>query len=77
MRIVFERCDNVVPPEQVFGSSIKAKYEIRDGKPVVVKVAEMSFIDDKQGKPAGIHQAIGRRPIAALGNSDGDFQMLE
>lgn len=66
-----------VPPEQVVGSSIKAKYEVRDGQPVIVKIPELNFIDDKEGKPVGIHQHIGRRPIAAFGNSDGDFQMLE
>lgn len=66
-----------IPPEQVVGSSIKAKYEIRDGEPVIVKVPEPDFIDDKEGKPIGIHQHIGRRPIFAAGNSDGDFQMLE
>ena len=66
-----------IPPEQVVGSSIKAKYEVRDGKPVMFKVPELNFIDDKEGKPVGIHQHIGRRPIMAFGNSDGDFQMLE
>ena len=66
-----------IPPEQVIGSSIKAKYEVRDGKPVIVKIPELDFIDDKAGKPVGIHQHIGRRPIFAAGNSDGDFQMLE
>jgi hypothetical protein len=66
-----------VPPEQVVGSSIKAKYEVRDGKPVLIKVPELNFINDKEGKPVGIHQHIGRRPIMAFGNSDGDFQMLE
>ena len=66
-----------VPPEQVVGSSIKAKYGMRDGAPAIVKVPEMDFIDDKEGKPVGIHRHIGRRPIAAFGNSDGDFQMLE
>jgi phosphoglycolate phosphatase-like HAD superfamily hydrolase len=66
-----------IPPEQVVGSSIKAGYELRDGKPVMVKLPEMNFIDDKEGKPVGIHQHIGRRPIFAAGNSDGDFQMLE
>ncbi|MCH7224838.1 HAD family hydrolase [Haloferula sp. A504] len=66
-----------IPPEQVIGSSIKAGYELRDGKPVVVKLPELNFIDDKAGKPVGIHQHIGRRPIFAAGNSDGDFQMLE
>ncbi len=66
-----------IPPEQVVGSSIKAKYELREGKPVIVKIAELDFIDDKEGKPVGIYQHIGRRPIFAAGNSDGDFQMLE
>lgn len=66
-----------IPPEQVIGSSIKAKYEIRDGKPVIVKLPELNHIDDKGGKPVGIHHHIGRRPIFAAGNSDGDFEMLE
>ena len=66
-----------VPPEQVVGSSLKAKYEIRNGLPVIVKQAEVDFIDDKAGKPVGIHRYIGRRPILAVGNSDGDFEMLE
>ncbi len=66
-----------IPPEQVVGSSIKSKYELRDGKPVIVKLPEINFIDDKAGKPIGIQQHIGRRPIFAAGNSDGDFQMLE
>jgi phosphoglycolate phosphatase-like HAD superfamily hydrolase len=66
-----------IPPEQIIGSSIKAGYEIRDGKPTIVKLPELNFIDDKAGKPVGIHQHIGRRPIAAFGNSDGDFEMLE
>jgi phosphoglycolate phosphatase-like HAD superfamily hydrolase len=66
-----------IPPEQIIGSSIKATYEIRDGKPVIVKLPDLNFIDDKAGKPVGIHQHIGRRPIFAAGNSDGDFQMLE
>ena len=59
------------------GSSIKTKYELRDGKPVLVRLPELNFIDDKTGKPVGIHEHIGRRPIAAFGNSDGDQQMLE
>jgi len=66
-----------VPPEQVIGSSIKTKYEVRDGKPVLMRLPEMNFIDDKAGKPVGIQMHIGRRPLAAFGNSDGDFQMLE
>ena len=66
-----------VPPEQVVGSSIKTKYEMRDGKPVLMRLPEMNFVDDKTGKPVGINSHIGRRPIAAFGNSDGDQQMLE
>ena len=66
-----------IPPEQVIGSSIKVEYEIRDGEPVLVRLPEIDFIDDKAGKPVGIHKFVGRRPIAAFGNSDGDFQMLE
>ena len=66
-----------IPPEQVVGSSIKTKYEMRDGKPVLMRLPEVNFIDDKTGKPVGINSHIGRRPIAAFGNSDGDQQMLE
>jgi len=66
-----------IPPEQVVGSSIKTKYELRDGKPVLMRLPEMNFIDDKTGKPVGINSHIGHRPIAAFGNSDGDQQMLE
>jgi len=66
-----------VPPEQVIGSSIKTRFEQRDGKPVLVRLAEVNFIDDKEGKPVAINQVIGRRPIAAFGNSDGDLQMLQ
>jgi len=66
-----------IPPEQVVGSSIKTKLETRQGKPVLVRLAEIDFIDDKEGKPVGINSHIGRRPIAAFGNSDGDLQMLE
>ncbi len=66
-----------IPPEQVVGSSIKTKYEMRDGKPVLVRLPAIDFIDDKAGKPVGINSHIGRRPIAAFGNSDGDRQMLE
>jgi len=66
-----------VPPEQVVGSSIKTKFEMRGGKPVLVRLPEINFIDDKDGKPVGINQYIGRRPIAAFGNSDGDLQMLQ
>ena len=66
-----------IPPEQVIGSSIKTKFELRDGKPVLMRLPELNFIDDKEGKPIGINQHIGRRPIAAFGNSDGDLQMLQ
>jgi hypothetical protein len=66
-----------IPPEQVIGSSIKVKFELRDGEPVLVRLPEIDFIDDKAGKPVGIHKFIGRRPIAAFGNSDGDLQMLQ
>ncbi len=66
-----------IPPEQVVGSSVKTKFEMRDGKPVLVRLAEINFIDDKAGKPVGINQHIGRRPIFAAGNSDGDLQMLQ
>jgi len=66
-----------IPPEQVVGSSIKTKFEVRDGRPVLVRLPELNFIDDKEGKPVGINQHIGRRPIAAFGNSDGDLQMLQ
>jgi len=66
-----------IPPEQVVGSYVKVNYEVRDGKPVLARLPEVNFIDDKAGKPVGIHYHIGRRPIAAFGNSDGDFEMLE
>jgi hypothetical protein len=66
-----------IPPEQVVGSSIKTRYELREGVPGIVRLPEVNFIDDKSGKPVGINQYIGRRPIAAFGNSDGDFEMLE
>jgi len=66
-----------IPPEQVVGSSIKTRFELSEGKPVLVRLPEINFIDDKAGKPVGIHQHIGRRPIAAFGNSDGDLQMLQ
>jgi phosphoserine phosphatase len=66
-----------IPPEQVVGSSIKTKFEIRNNQPVLVRLPEINFVNDKAGKPVGIHQYIGRRPIAAFGNSDGDLQMLQ
>jgi len=66
-----------IPPDQVVGSVIKTKFEMHDGKPILVRLPELDFIDDKEGKPVGIHKFIGRRPIAAFGNSDGDLQMLQ
>ena len=66
-----------VPPEQVIGSSIQTRFELRDDDPVLVRLPEINFIDDKEGKPVAINQHIGRRPIAAFGNSDGDLQMLQ
>ncbi len=66
-----------IPPEQVVGSSLKTKFKLRDGKPVIISLPEMNFIDDKEGKPVAINLHIGRRPIAAFGNSDGDLQMLQ
>lgn len=66
-----------VPPEQVVGSSIKTEFGFQNGEPVLIRLPEIDFIDDKAGKPVGIHKFIGRRPIAAFGNSDGDLQMLQ
>jgi hypothetical protein len=66
-----------VPPEQVVGSSIKMQFEMKDGAPTLFRLPEVNFIDDKTGKPVGIQQHIGRRPIAAFGNSDGDLEMLQ
>lgn len=66
-----------IPPEQVVGSTGRVTYEMRDSGPVLVKTLDYLFVDDKAGKPAGIHQFIGRRPIVAFGNSDGDKEMLE
>jgi len=66
-----------VPPEQVVGSSIKTQFEMRDGEPTLFRLPQVNFIDDKAGKPVAINEQIGRRPIAAFGNSDGDLQMLQ
>lgn len=66
-----------VPPEQVVGTSIVTKYEVIDGKPRLKREARIDFIDDQAGQPVAINSRIGRRPIAAFGNSDGDFEMLE
>ena len=76
MRVFAEQTYGI-PPDQVVGSSLKAKYEVRNGKPIIVKLPEINLIDDKEGKPVGIHQYIGQRPIFASGNSDGDYQMLD
>ena len=66
-----------IPPEQVVGSSIKTQFEMRDGTPTLMRLPQVNFIDDKVGKPVGINEHIGRRPIAAFGNSDGDLEMLQ
>ena len=66
-----------IPPEQVIGSRAKVEYGVRDGRPELRRLAAIDHIDDGAGKPVGIHQVIGRRPVMAFGNSDGDFQMLE
>lgn len=76
MRVWSERVYGI-PPEQVVGSSARTKFEFRDGKPVLIKTLEHIFVDDKDGKPVGIHQYIGRRPVMCFGNSDGDKEMLE
>jgi phosphoserine phosphatase len=66
-----------VPPEQVIGSSIKTRFQMRDGRPELFRLREVNFVDDGAGKPVGINEFIGRRPIAAFGNSDGDIEMLQ
>ena len=66
-----------IPPEQVSGSSIKTKFQMRDGSPTLFRLPDINFIDDKTGKPVGINESIGRHPIAAFGNSDGDLEMLQ
>jgi hypothetical protein len=66
-----------VPPEQVVGSSGETQYQIRDETPVLMKLPKVEFVDDGPGKPVGINRFIGRRPILAFGNSDGDKEMLE
>jgi len=66
-----------IPPEQVIGSSMKTKFELRDGKAALVRLPALNFNDDNADKPVGINQHIGRRPLAAFGNSDGDLQMLQ
>ena len=76
MRVWSERVYGI-PPEHVVGSTARTKFEMRDGQPVLVKTLDQLFVDDKEGKPAGIHQFIGRRPIFCFGNSDGDKAMME
>ena len=76
MRQWTERVYNI-PPENVVGSSGKTQFELRDGNPVLLRLPEIDFINDGPGKPVGINEHIGRRPIAAFGNSDGDLQMLQ
>jgi hypothetical protein len=76
MRVFAERVYGI-PPEQVIGSSIDASFELRDGVPTIFKEGKGLFVDDKAGKPVGIYQHIGRRPVFAAGNSDGDMQMLQ
>ena len=66
-----------IPPEQVIGSSIVTKFDMRGDAPVLTRLPEVEFVDDNDGKPVGINKHIGRRPIAAFGNSDGDLQMLQ
>jgi hypothetical protein len=66
-----------IPPEQVVGSSIKTQFEMKDGAPTLFRLPQVNFIDDKAGKPVGINEHIGRKPIAAFGNSDGDLEMLQ
>jgi phosphoglycolate phosphatase-like HAD superfamily hydrolase len=76
MRVWVERVYGI-PPEQVVGSTARTKYELRDSGPVLIKTLEYLFVNDKQGKPVGIHQFIGRRPVFCCGNSDGDQAMLQ
>jgi hypothetical protein len=66
-----------IPPEQVIGSSVASEYQVKDGKPEIVRLPKIGFIDDKAGKPVGIYEHIGRRPILAFGNSDSDMEMIE
>jgi hypothetical protein len=66
-----------IPPYQVIGSSGKVKYDTLKGQSVLIKLPEINFIDDKEGKPVGIHQNIGKQPVFTVGNSDGDYAMLQ
>jgi phosphoglycolate phosphatase-like HAD superfamily hydrolase len=76
MRVWVERVYGI-PPEQVVGSTARTTFELREGRPVLTKTLDHLFVNDKQGKPPGIHQFIGRRPVACFGNSDGDHAMLQ
>jgi phosphoglycolate phosphatase-like HAD superfamily hydrolase len=76
MRVFAEKVYGI-PPEQVIGSSIVTKFEMVDGMPVLTRLPQLNFMDDNVGKPVSINMHIGRRPIAAFGNSDGDLQMLQ
>jgi phosphoserine phosphatase len=76
MRVFAEKVYGV-PPEQVIGSSIVTRFEMVDGVPVLTRLPQLNFMDDNVGKPVAINSHIGRRPIAAFGNSDGDLQMLQ
>jgi len=76
MRPISEKAYGI-PPEQVVGSSIVAEFKIKDGKPAIVRMPKIDFVNDKAGKPVGIYQHIGRRPVLAFGNSDADMQMIE
>lgn len=66
-----------IPPEQVVGTAFKTKYELKDNVPTITVLPELALLDDKSGKPVGIHQFIGRRPVMCFGNSDGDHEMLQ
>jgi phosphoglycolate phosphatase-like HAD superfamily hydrolase len=76
MRVWAEKAYGI-PPEQIVGTTIKTKFELKDGKPTLIRLPQVDFIDDGPGKPVGIQQYIGRRPILTFGNSDGDLQMLQ
>lgn len=65
-----------IPKDQVVGSSVETEYDWNDGNPVIRRLAKLDLNDDKEGKPVGIHRYIGRKPVFAAGNSDGDLQML-
>lgn len=66
-----------IPPEQVVGSSVVSEFQVKDGKPALVRTPKINFVNDKAGKPVGIYEHIGRRPILAFGNSDSDIEMIE